>query len=254
MNNPEHEAGQVTLEPATHLARAAAKLSHRERLRFDKALEILGGGGGAVALARAGMVVRGPGLFEALLARCWAVRCSNSEELFKLAKSAVEVAARLHPRYGARVVADLQARAWGELANAYRIADRNRDAEHAFGKAFTFFCQGSGDRLLKAWLLDLQATLFGCSHEHVLAFGMLVTVRALYEELGEIHLAGRALLSQAVFAYVGGEAGKALRLSQEGMARLDRRREPDLLALAAHNHSIFERALRKAGRPSGDES
>ena len=247
MNNPELGARQVTQE-RTHLVRAVAKLSYRERLRFAKALEVLAGGGGAVALAQAGLVLAGPGIFEALLARGWAVRHSNPAEVFKLAKAAVEVAARLHPRYGTRFVADLQARAWGELANAFRIAGRLEDAAQALAEAVRLSTRGSGNRLLWAWLLDLNATLLGSAGDLLLALESLALCRELYVEMGDRHLAGRALVTQAVFAMAAGSPAQALLFSQEGRALLDPEREPDLPKQATRNHRIFEVALRKATR------
>lgn len=108
--------------------------------------------------------------------------------------------------------------------------------------------QGTGDRLLWAWLFDLNATLLGCSRKLPLAVEMLETCRQLYEELGEQHLAGRVLVTQAVFVFAGGDAARALRLNWEGRLLLDPAREPDLLAQAAQNHWVFEVALSKERR------
>ena len=63
--------------------------------------------------------------------------------MVSLARHAVEVARRLDPRYQTpQERADLQARAWGELANALRASDDLHEAERAFGFAFASFSRG----------------------------------------------------------------------------------------------------------------
>jgi hypothetical protein len=133
-----------------HLVRAAT-LPEGERQRFYKAASLLRSGDGVLAIAQTGkMSVEGLGVFEALLARSWAIRYDNHREMSHLARVAVEMSEGFDAdTYGVVEVADLRARAWGELANAYRVADRLREAEMAFGKAFDFFQQGSGDRSLQ---------------------------------------------------------------------------------------------------------
>jgi hypothetical protein len=236
VRNPEHEAGQVTPEPLR------AKLSHRERSRFERALEILEGGGGALALAKAGVVVAGPGVCEALLARAWAVRHSDADEMLKLTHAAVQVAAQLDRRYGERFAARLQARAWGGRANACRIAGLLDSADKALAEAGCHAAR-AGDRLLLVWLADLEATLLGCSRKLAPALEALESCRQLYEELGERHLAGRTLVTQAVFAFASGDPVRALQLNGEGSLQLDPKREPDLPELSVRNHLLFEAAL-----------
>ncbi|HSS49431.1 MAG TPA: hypothetical protein VLX28_10825, partial [Thermoanaerobaculia bacterium] len=119
---PPSTAGyDALLNRAEEHARRAAHLPFRERVRFYKTLSLLASGREVESLhqgRRAGL-----GVYEALLARSWAVRFDDPREMCRLAEAAVEVAARFSPRvHGAQPVADLRARAWGELANACRVA------------------------------------------------------------------------------------------------------------------------------------
>jgi tetratricopeptide (TPR) repeat protein len=220
------------LNRAEEQARRAQHLPGRERVRFYKALSLLASGRvGDVCQMGAGL-----GIYEALLARSWAVRFDDPREMCRLAEAAVEVAARFSPRtYGAQRLADLRARAWGELANACRVADRLREAKRAFGKAFAFVQKGTGDPLLKACLLDLEASFFGTLREFASAQDRLDLVPELYRQAGEPHLAGRTLITRAVYLAYSGNPEEALRLHQEGLGLIDKEREPDLVVTALHN-------------------
>ena len=110
--------------------------------------------------------------------------------------------------------------------------------------------QGTGSNLLGAWLIEVNANLTGCSGKPALAVEMLEDCRRLYDELGERHLAGRVRVTQAVFAFTGGEPFRALHFNEEGSSQLDPLREPDLPALAARHQKIFAAALGQVS--SGD--
>jgi tetratricopeptide (TPR) repeat protein len=223
------------LNRAEEQARRAQRLSVRERIRFYKTLSLLASGPGVESLVDGGRRA-GLGVYEALLARSWAVRFDDPQEMCRLAEVAVEAAARFSPRtYGTRRVADLRARAWGELANACRVADRLREAKKAFGQAFAFLQRGTGEPLLKARLLDLEASYFGTLREFASAHDRLDLVPELYRKAGEPHLAGRTLITKAVYLAYGGNPEEALRLHQEGLSLIDPEREPDLVVTALHN-------------------
>ncbi|HEX7181787.1 MAG TPA: hypothetical protein VF756_08100 [Thermoanaerobaculia bacterium] len=110
-------------------ARAIVRLSQRERARYQRACALLATGGGPRSLIVSGMPLTGLGVYEALLTQSWAARIIDPREMVHLAEVAVEVAQSFDPRgYGAQRIADLRARAQGELANAYRASDRLRSA------------------------------------------------------------------------------------------------------------------------------
>ncbi len=234
-------AYNTMLDRAEDFARRAAILPADERKRFRKALSLLETGDGVLALAYKGnLEVEGLGVYEALLARSWALRYENPREMCHLAKVAVEVAHGLDTgRYPAWKRADYAARAWGELANACRVADRLREAEQAFGQAYEFFRQGSEDRRLLMRLLDLEASLLGIRREFGRALERLTTLSAMYRAAGEIHLAGRTLITKALYLYYKGDHHEACRTLEEGLSLIDRDRDPSLIATATLNQLLL---------------
>jgi tetratricopeptide (TPR) repeat protein len=115
------------------------------------------------------------------------------------------------------------------------VADRLGEAKKTFGQAFAFLQRGTGDPLLKARLLDLEASFFGTLREFASAENRLDLVPELYEKAGDRHLAGRTLITRAVYLAYSGKPEEALRLTRGGLDRIDQEREPELVITAVHN-------------------
>ncbi|HEX4961227.1 MAG TPA: hypothetical protein VF173_10350 [Thermoanaerobaculia bacterium] len=232
----------ATFDRAASNALLALSLPPREQRRFLAATSALRSGDGVLAITQsAEMSVQGLGIYEALLARSWALRYESPTEMCHLARVAMEVAGGLDPAaYGAARVADLRARAWGELANAYRVADRLREAGSAFGEAFAFARQGSSDRALKMRLLDLEASYLGTLREFPLALERLTMLAKLYQEGGDDHLAGRALIKKALYTYYRGDTEEACRTIEEGLFLIDLGRDPTLGVTGTLNQLLFQ--------------
>jgi tetratricopeptide (TPR) repeat protein len=217
-----------------------ARHLNREAARARKVSSLLVTGGVKAVVQDADLPLRGLGTYHALLERSWAVRFENPREMVSLARAAAEVANRLDPKlYGAQRTYDLKARAWGELANALRVADDLEEAGRAFGSAFEFLRQGTGDPYLKVRLYDLHASYLGTRRQFALAFAALDYAFETYLELGEKHLAGRAYIVKAIYSHYSGDPSDALRLGEIGLALLDKDREPELLFFAIHNQIQF---------------
>jgi tetratricopeptide (TPR) repeat protein len=215
---------------------------HRcEEIRQRRVASVLEAGGGLRALIdRSEMSLQGLGVLRALLDRSWAVRHESPKEMVELARFAVRLAGTLNPRWhGERDAADWQARAWGELGNALRTREDYDEAERAFGIAFSFLLQGSGDLRLKARLYDLHASYLGARRRFDLAFTALDIVHATYLELGDAHLAGRALLVKAIYTFYSNEPEEAMRINDAGMALIEEHQEPGLFFMAIHNQLSF---------------
>ena len=76
------------------------------------------------------------------------------------AYGAIQVAASLHPdEYAPAAACDLQALAWGELANALRIGELYDESRAAFRRAHAMMRQGSGEPRLFARLSWLEGSL-----------------------------------------------------------------------------------------------
>jgi hypothetical protein len=95
---------------------------------------------------------------ERLLATSFETRTEHPEASLELARLALGVADRLDPtRYGSGLVADLKARSWAYLGNAW--ADTSPPAaREAFRLARSLLRRGSGDPLEEAEVLALAAT------------------------------------------------------------------------------------------------
>ncbi|HEX6898880.1 MAG TPA: hypothetical protein VF789_04170 [Thermoanaerobaculia bacterium] len=221
-------------------ARALRSLASREKRRFSEAWRVLMGGGGVRALVLADLPLTGLGVFEALLAQSWMVRFADPEQMVLLAQAAVDVIQHLdHRRHDPRVLADLKARAWGELGNAYRVADRLQSAREAFGKAYRFMQAGTGDPYLRARLFEVEGSLLGTWRDFPLALPRLRSIADTYLDLKETHLAGRALIILALYTFYSGSAEEAIQLNDRGSQLIDRQRDPALFLFSLHNHLLF---------------
>lgn len=177
---------------------------------------------------------------EELLRRSWDLRHDKPREMVKLANAALQVAQNLDPAiHGAQKVADYQARAWGELANAYRAADEHWEAQRAFGKAFQLLSKGTNDRSLRAHLHDLQSSLLGDQRKFALAFNSLDVTITIYQEIGDQHSAGRALIKKAIYTHYSGRSEDALLINQQALALIDEKRDPHLPVVALQNRLTF---------------
>jgi tetratricopeptide (TPR) repeat protein len=177
--------------------------------------------------------------FEALLEQSWALRHEDPEGMVRLAMQARDLAERIAPQEPGSRLEDLQCRAWVELGNAYRVADRLIEAEQALGRATELYIQGSQDELIAARLFDVQASLLGDSRRFDLAETALDLVFAIHRRRGDLHLAGRALISKGMYAGYQGEAEESVHLIEQGLQLIDEERDPQLLFVALHNQARF---------------
>lgn len=101
---------------------------------------------------------RGMASFHSLLERCRSLRFDDPKKMVDLTLLATMAAAQLNPRrHDPREIADCQCRAWIELGNAYRVADKLDDAGHALDHAAELLGEGTGDEGLEARLRDVRA-------------------------------------------------------------------------------------------------
>jgi tetratricopeptide (TPR) repeat protein len=222
-------------------------LSDREEAEYDAALDR--------AFARALRKPGNPGErtrealavpLEALLEQSWALRHDDPAGMVRLAEEARDLTERIAPgEPDSPRAADLRCRAWVELGNAYRVADRLSQAEQALGRATELFVQGTQDELLAARLFDVQASLLGDCRRFDLAESALDLVFAIHRRRGDLHLAGRALISKGLYASYQGQAEESVRLLERGLELIEPDRDPRLLYVAFHNQA---RALMGCGR------
>lgn len=176
-----------------------------------------------------------PAFIRVLLERSAALRYEDPAAMVSEADRAAQLACMLPPRrYGPRVTADLRARALGELANAHRVADDLAMAGSMLGEASAWARRGTGDLRLAARIGDLSASLLSDERRFEEAVEQLERVQALYESLGDLHLAGRALIKQGIFTGYAGQAERAIVLLVEGLKLLEPERDPALRLSGVH--------------------
>jgi hypothetical protein len=176
---------------------------------------------------------------EALLETSHALRHDDPAGMLQLAAVACTVAERLGRGNDRRLVCDLQARAWGELANAFRAADDLARADRAMSRSLERRRKGTGDPLLLARLAELTATL-SCARRHFTeAFRLLDLARSLYLRYGEAHDAGRMLIHKGIYLGRASDTEQGLRMLGLGLATLDSARDPRLAFQTLHNILVF---------------
>jgi tetratricopeptide (TPR) repeat protein len=133
---------------------------------------------------------------------------------------------------GSGDLADLQARAWAELGNAYRLANDLSSSEAALTRALDLSGHGAGDPLLLARIMDLTASLYTDQRRFSEAQRLLDWTHAIYRRQGDRHAAGRALISKGISARVALQPEEGLRLLILGLRQIDAGRDPKLVFLA----------------------
>jgi tetratricopeptide (TPR) repeat protein len=175
----------------------------------------------------------------------WVERCMEEshrqrhrdpEMMLMLARAAALFADRLDAAdYLPGAVADLQARAWAERANAHRAVDALDEAEVCFGNAVLCLLQGSQSSLVAARVLDLLASLRVDQRRFDDAFRLLDVVHRIHLDAGDLHLAGRALVSKGFVSWAAHVPEEAISLLERGLAWIDAERDPELFLTAVHN-------------------
>ena len=204
----------------------------KEVEKLERALTLLdqapGGLGDESFPWRQAQALHGWPLCEALLQKSYEARFSDPKRMLSLAQSAVKVAKHIKlERYPwPRFVADLRARAFADLGNAYRVNDRLSEADTAFRQAIGDLKEGTGEPLSQARVLDLLSSLRRAQRRFGDSITLADHVYKLCIEAGDIHLAGRALISKGISTHYQGAPCEAVRFLQQGSDLLESRREP----------------------------
>ncbi|MFY9821597.1 MAG: tetratricopeptide repeat protein [Thermoanaerobaculia bacterium] len=235
------------------LARAVAGASRfasqwrkeTERLARARTLIDKAGGLGEGFPLRQAQALHGWPLCEALLSKSFDERYRDPKKMLRLAYDAARVAEHTPPeKYppSPGFVMDLRARAFAELGNAYRINDRLSEAEEAFSRAKAFLAEGTGDFLLEARVLDLEASLCSSQGRFEDAISLLGKVHDLYQEAGDEHLAGRALISKGINVHYQGFPKDAVTTLNAGLALVDPSRDPEVYAVGKQDllHALVD--------------
>jgi tetratricopeptide (TPR) repeat protein len=176
------------------------------------------------------------GLLELLVARGMEESGRNPGQGEELAALAIHLAAHLsHPTYGADLIADLEARAWGAIGNARRVKADLAGSEAAFEQAFARLEQGTGDSFEQAILLDCKASLLRAERRFEEAARLLRRAIATFREIGDLHRAGRSLINLSTVHEHQGSPEEAVPVLYEALDLIRPEEEPQLLLCAWHN-------------------
>jgi tetratricopeptide (TPR) repeat protein len=222
--------------PLSRAAAGARRFESRwrkesKRLARARALVDQAGGLGEGFPLRQAQSLHGWPLCEALLSKSFDERYRDPKKMLRLAYDAARVAEhtpaeKYEPSPG--FVMDLRARAFAELGNARRINEQFSEAAHDFSRARGFLEDGTGDFLLEARVLDLEASLLSDQGRFEDAISLLDKVHELYQEVGDMHLAGRALISKGFNFRHAGRLGEAIGLLEQGLRLIEPDRDPEL--------------------------
>jgi tetratricopeptide (TPR) repeat protein len=197
-------------------------------------------------LVRCGRRFQTLAVCELVIEKSFEERFHDTVRAVELAELGLRLARQLDgERYGRSVVQDLQARAWGYLGNARRMAFDLPGAEEALEKAERLIEAGSADPLEEARILDLRASLLADQGRFEPAAELMEVVIDIYDDLRETHLKGRAMISKGLFLGYSGWPEEAIRGIRRGLALLDWDCEPRLVLMARHNLAWF---LNECGR------
>jgi tetratricopeptide (TPR) repeat protein len=164
----------------------------------------------------------------------------TAEDLLRLV---IDVVGQLDPdEHGPGSLEAAEARAWAWLGNALRVQEDFAGAETAFQTAELYLAQSWLDPLDEALLLELKAPLRRAQRRFDEALEMLDGAIAIYREINEPNLQGRALMVRGVTLQYQGDLEGAADCFRTSMTLLE---EPRLVALNQYN-LVF--CLQDAGR------
>ncbi|HEV2846546.1 MAG TPA: tetratricopeptide repeat protein [Thermoanaerobaculia bacterium] len=178
-----------------------------------------------------------PAVVRALIDRSHAVRYRSSDQMLQqanLARLCAE-ACGTGPAGGELRLADLRARAWGQYGNALRVNSRPREAEGAFATAQSYRESGTGDPVLRAWLIEKIVPLVIFQGRFEPAIALCDEAGEIYREIGQSHLLASTMVQKAIACVYGGEEAGAIRILNQAIPLIDYEEDPHLLLAACHN-------------------
>jgi tetratricopeptide (TPR) repeat protein len=175
-------------------------------------------------------------VYEALLERSWEARFDDLRLMIELTRWACRVASRLGGEgYGDLQVADFEARAWGEHANALRAAHRLAKARAALELAAEHAARGTQEPRLRVRLIEIRASLLANRRRYDEAIVLLEESYRGYLELGDRRGAATALVTRATYTGHAGRLELSARLLDEAIGLLGEGADPALLGMAIFN-------------------
>jgi tetratricopeptide (TPR) repeat protein len=186
------------------------------------------------------------GFFELLIDRAYTAIQEDARAAEDLLRLAVEVAGRLGDAgYGPGAGETAQARAWIWLANILRVQGDFQQAEAGVWTAEEHLSRGWLDPLDEALFLEVKGALCRGQRRFEEAVELLDAAIAIYREVNEPHLQGRALGIKGLALQYTGDFERAADCFRTSLFLVDGLREPRLMLTSQYN---LIRCLHDAGR------
>ena len=181
-----------------------------------------------------------PDVLRELVSKSYELRLTHPFEALEIAQAAVETAEALDLGSGwTEFLRDLQAQAWGNLANAYRLVGDPKAAERAWQPAEARFAAGSGDPILAGDLASKKGVFLRSLGKFEEAVSLLSNAITFREQVVEMHAAGRARVDLAITHFYAGDAKAALAQVPLAAQQLDTLAEPEMGLALIHNTLFF---------------
>ncbi|MFL6195850.1 MAG: zf-HC2 domain-containing protein [Thermoanaerobaculia bacterium] len=176
------------------------------------------------------------GFFEHLIDRAYERVADDARRAEDILRLALDVAEQLGPEeQGPGAAEAAKSRAWTWLGNALRVLGDFRQAEVAFQTAELYFFRSWLDPLDEALLLESKAPLRRAQGRFEEAVDLLDAAIAIYREVNEPHLQGRALAIKGLSLRYKGDLKGAADCFRTSLFLLDGLREPRLLVAGQFN-------------------
>jgi tetratricopeptide (TPR) repeat protein len=176
------------------------------------------------------------GFFELLLDRSFQMVIEDARRAEDLVRLALEVAEQLSgEKYGSGSVEAAKTRAWTYLGNALRVLGDFHQADRAFQTAELYLSRSWLDPLDEALLQEYKALLRRAQRRFAEALELFDGALALYREVNETHLQGRALMAKGLALRYQGDCEGATECFRASLLLLDGLREPRLVGMSRYN-------------------
>jgi len=191
------------------------------------------------------------GLFEKILEEAKRIVRNDPLQSVDLAHLALSLTELLDgDAYGIERIKDFQAGAQINLANAKRIASDFRGARQALQAAAELLKEGTGDPMERINWLFIDASIKTDLGDFEEAEKVLRKAKKLARRLNDRHLQGRIAIKHSNFLGFL-DPGESLRLAEEGLALIDKDREPALELTGRHLTAFWANEL---GQPEEAEA
>jgi len=142
---------------------------------------------------------------------------------------------------------DAKGEAWLQFGNVLRILGHFQSARRAFDEAELKFSKGTRPPNLYALLWELRGSLYRDWRDFAHSEQCLATAIRFHSQSGDRGDSSRCLVARALCAGEGGDPGRAVRLAERAILRINRKKQPDLAIAAVHVMCWF---LVDSGQPT----